>query len=524
MDMKILWDRYSEALNWKGRWLALYSDLYLYVLTNRDAFNIKFNYEDMGKPTSQEVWDPTAQRAAKIRANELGALLFPMDRRWGGWKLNPRYHDVDEIKAKEEYLDDINETILFYHRQSNFNRVLTSSNLDHVGGTGVIWVESPNDDTPLYYRSIPAVATCIEYSTDDTVTTAWFQQKMSGRLVLDKFPNYRGRLRSALEGNPNDLVQVIYGQVGLGPKRYYIYAVLAEDQYTPLFEYERSYQQCIIYRDYVRPGEAEGTGIALDLMPQIKDLNKLVKERRKSNAYKADPTMFIDSNMKLNQNSFFRWSGAMIERKPGGPNPIEPLIMPEYPSVLTDIQDLREQITLAFQVEPLGLMSNTTKSATEIQIRENRWQRNTATDIGRLINEGPKQIWEIETQILYERGLLAKAPSKEFDLFNHKILFEYDSPLFDVQNQEDLNNFVQNCQIKQQFFGEGAALASINVGKASEFLTEKLRLPANLFKTDKEMAGFLQQMGQLAQGQLGLPNPSTGALPIQGPQPQPLLG
>ena len=50
-------DRFQEARYYKDRWLALYKNLYFYVIPDRDAFNIKFNYTDTGKPVTNMIWD-----------------------------------------------------------------------------------------------------------------------------------------------------------------------------------------------------------------------------------------------------------------------------------------------------------------------------------------------------------------------------------------------------------------------------------------------------------------------------------
>ena len=51
-QMEKLYQRFQEAKGFKDNWLALYKELYLYVIPDRDAFNVKFNYNDSGKPTT----------------------------------------------------------------------------------------------------------------------------------------------------------------------------------------------------------------------------------------------------------------------------------------------------------------------------------------------------------------------------------------------------------------------------------------------------------------------------------------
>lgn len=512
-----LHERFLEARAYKDRWLSLYKELYLYVIPDRDAFNIKFNFTDTGKPVTNQIWDNTAMLAAYQRANDLHGLLLPKDRVWGRLVLDPHLYSEKLVEKSQVLMDEINDRIFFYLNESNISRVVSSSNLDLVGGTGAIWVESLDDETPLYFRSIPAVALYIEYSTDDLINTCWYASKKTGRSILYDFPSYEGKQKKNISDNPNDTYIVNYGQIKLTEDYFYIYAFLDDDPLDILWERYSSYPQIIVYRDRVRPGEAEGRGVGTDLLPTIRDLNRITEYSRKNMAFKANPPMFYDAGTYFNPYSIRQWAGAMIARNPSGRNPLEALDMPNHPEVLEHIMLLQGIIQRGFQVDPLGEINSPVKSATEISVRENRAQRTSATDISRLINELPKQIYNISAKILNERGLLV-SERKSIPAFSPKKLkFDYVSPLYDLQNQEDLNHFAGNLQMKQQFFGEGAALATVNLFEANKFLTKKFNLPTKLFSTDDELKQFLQGLAEKQQ-EAQLPQPSTSASPVQLPQ------
>ena len=108
---------------------------------------------------------------------------------------------------------------------------------------------------------------------------------MSSRKLVEDFPDYRNKRR--LLEQPNELFVVIYGQIKLKENHFYLYTILEDDPLTPLWETEGEYNQIIIYRNRVRPGECEGRGIGIDLLPTIRDLNKIVELDRKSLAMKS---------------------------------------------------------------------------------------------------------------------------------------------------------------------------------------------------------------------------------------------
>lgn len=507
-DLKKLYRRFWEARQYKDRWLALYKDLYFYVIPDRDAFNVKFNYRDDGKPVTQQIWDNTAMLAAYQRANDLHALLLPKDRIWGKFVLDPHFYSAELINNAQLLMDEVNDRLFFYLNESNIARVVSSSNLDLVGGTGALWLESVSDEVPLYFRSIPAVALYIEYSTDDVINTCWFAQKMTARSIMETYPNYQGNLKATLIQEPDEVFTVNFGQIKYSDDSFYIYAVMDDDPDNLLFERQSTYQQIIVYRDRVRPGEAEGRGVGTDMLPTIKDVNLVVQYTRQNMAFKANPPMFYDAGTYFNPNSIRQWAGAMIARNPQGRNPLDPLQMPEYPDVLSHILHLQEAIQRGFQVDPLGEIQTPVRSATEVSIRESRAQRTSATDISRLINELPKQIFEVAAKILNERGLLLKN-RQSIPGFNTKYLrFHFQSPLYDLQNQQDLNHFITANQIKQQFYGQGAVMASTNIFETNRWINEKLNLPRKISATDEEIKQFMGAMAKAQQAQM-LPPPSS---------------
>jgi len=521
MDFNALWMRYGETRQYKDRWLALYKDLYFYVIPDRDAFNVKWNYRDDGKPTTSQIWDTTAMLAAYQRANDLHALLLPKDRVWGKLVLDPHLFDQEDIDASQPIMDEVNDRILFYINHSNLARVISSSNLDLVGGTGAVWVESKSDDDPLYFRSIPSVALYVEYSTDDVLNTCWYQCKMTGREVLKEFPKYKGKQISKLQGEPDKEVMVVYGQIKMDEDRFYLYAVLEIDPYTPLWEADRAYPQIIIYRDRVRPGESEGRGIGIDMLPTIIDLNRIVQYDRKAQAFKAYPPMFYDDDKYFNPYSVRQWAGAMIARKPNGRNPIEALQMPNYNDTMQHILQLQDQIKIGFQIDPLGEINAPIRSATEVSIRENRAQRTSSTDISRLINECSKQIFYVSAKILADRRLLTKDRRiGSIDL--RQVRFDFQSPLADIQKNDDLSHFVTNMQIKQQFFGQGAAMATVNLPEVNKFLTDALNLKSKLFANEEQVSKLVQLMAEMQQ-QAALPSPSTSASQVPLPRQSEVL-
>lgn len=505
LDYKSLKARYDEAYRWKLNWMGQYTQYWWYVAPNRNAINMIFSFRNDAMPLSTVVWDGTAMLAARQRANDLIGLLMPKDRRWGSLTFNPYFVQEDEITAHQNMLDDTNKHILWYLNNSNLYRSAGSSALDLNAGGGALYVESVSDDEPLRYYSIPFICLFIEATYDDLVGTCWFKRNFNPTDFMAAFPGYRGNQLGAIQSGQLDMIPVIYGQIKQSTDKYYLYAVPESECEYELFAMESDYQRILVFRDQVRPGEPDGRGIGLDLLPIIQDLNHAVRDHRKFLDFTANPPMFYDTDEYFNPYAVRQWAGAFIPRLKNARNPLEPLQMPTNMDVWQQIQDMRQLIQKGFQVDPLGDINLPTKTATEVAARENRAQRSTTTDLGRLENELPKQVYEVAVKILIERGLISL---KEF---KRKVTqFQWESPLTDLQKQEDLSRLVQNLQVKQQFFGAGAAIATAKLPEMNDYLTNVLNLPSKLFSSKEELENALKTMGQQ-----GAPQATTAAQPVQ---------
>lgn len=525
-DYEKLNKRMQTAIDEKGRWLVSFQNLYRYVIPDRNAYNVRFNYKDEGLLTTQQIWDTTAMIAAYQRANDLHGLLLPQDRNWGSQVLNPQRYNQAMQDAFAPKLDNMNQTIQWNINQSNLARVVSGSLLDLNGGTAAMWVESPSNENPIQFRGIASITLYIEYCTDDVIYTCWCSLPMSARTILEKFPKYNGEKRSDLEANPDEVHVVFYGQVKQPNGNFLIYAVLETDPMYPLWETEKSYQQIIVFRDRVRPGEADGRGIGLDMLPTIVDLNRIVMYDRKSYAFKALPPFFVDPGSFFNPYTMGEYAGAQIVRDPtSNRNPIEAMIMPETPQVFETIQFLQQTIKDAFHVDPLGEVTLPKMSATEVAERQNEAQRTSATDISRLINELPKQVYEVTAKILNERKLLNVDRSLHQEIEDGSLIFDYQSPLYELQNESDLQNFNQALQFTQQYWGEGAVMIAFDAGQSISYLRQRLKLPSNLCKSPPQINNAFIEMAKAAQQQQqSLPVPTTSPQAVNSlQQPGPNL-
>ncbi len=502
MNIEELDKRLNAAILIKDNWLELYLEVYRYVTPDRDDRNLYGGYTRDAKNRTQLIYDSTAMFAAYQRANDLQGLIIPDSRPWGGFKV------IQDTSKKapipDVAIDEFNNTVNDFIGESNLQVAAEGAFIDLTIGMGALWIDSPSQEVPLSFNAISSLACYPEFTNDQILSTGWTKWAMTGRQIIAQYPDYNGSQKEKLIKEPDIVYFLWIGEVK-DKDKFFTYGVLDDDRMTFLYEEEKPYKRLIIFRDKVRPGEVQGRGVAIDLLPTIKELNTLTKTNLESMDYKANPPIFYDTNSKMNPYSFQQIAGTFIPRSPDQRNPMEAMQFPDHPSVLEEKRDLREMIKIGFKIDALGDVGAPVQSATEVSIRENKAQRTSATNIARLISELPKPLFRSCAMILDERQLLGST----IDLTDKRLRFDYTSPLLEIQRQNNLIALERATQFIQQSFGEQSTVAAYSLSILVPFIYKNFDLPAELFRSGGQLEQAIAQVGKAAAGQA--PQPTTAA-------------
>lgn len=532
IDFKRLGKSFNDARARKLNWYSQYNLIYQLVIPNRTAFNVFYNYYNAARFENQNIYDTTAMTSAYLRANELQGLLFPQDRMWGSLDFNQSKVTEAQTFQGKSYLDQVNQTIFDYLSASNLSQQGSEMLLDLVGGMGVMKIESVDDDEPIRFTAIPAYCTFVSQNNTTEVNEVWILDQMPAITVLELYPKYKGKHLERLMKNPTDLINVFTGQTKLGDE-WYCYTFIDDHCEENIIWEDTYYFKLInVIRDHVHPGEVEGRGVAMDMIWVIRSLNLIMRDNDQGLTMRVRPPIFVDQTQPFNPNSFRGGlAGAFIPTR-GGNAPMQALQIAPCQDLQMQIMDKRSMIQKAFQVDPLGSIQDTPdKTATEVSIRQNNAQKTMTTDMGRLIHDGPAAFYHTALQILVKRGIISL---KVGELKNSRhLLFQFKSPLFDLQKAQNLQNFATIATMLQQYFGEGAVLGALDEAEVREYLIENGNVPHKLFKSPEAIQKLMKTMGQMATntaanqggqpGQAqpgGLPAPTTEALPLQSPMGQ----
>ena len=199
-----------------------------------------------------------------------------------------------------------------------------------------------------------------------------------------------------------------------------------------------------------------------------------------------------------------RYRHLAISPIPGGGNL-------QFP--IQEILALQQSIKDILFAEPFPAEVQPNVSATEMAIRQQNWTRRNGASAGRLTDELLRSIITIGLKILENKGSIEK-----LNIDGEEVEIQYESPLLDLQNQEDVQRAFQWVQSLQATFGE-AFLLAMEAGKYPSWLADKMNVDLDIVRDTEDTQGDFDLIRQQIEDNLAkqatpeVPVPTPGQLP-----------
>jgi hypothetical protein len=501
-------------------WESLLSDAYKYAIPNKRDFetvspgNSKFN----------DIFDSTAVLGVNAFANNIQSILMPPFRRWA--KLVPGSAIQENNKeAVQLQLQEINHIFFKYLDQSNFAQSINESLQDLAIGTGILLFNEGPRENPFQFTSIPMSRVAFEEGAHNELENFWRWTQVPLRQIKRLWPmaQLTPTLEKQLANSPDMTIEIIEGTI-LYPENSdnskYFYYVMESHTKTDLYTEFREFSPWIGFRFSKAPGEIVGRGPVLTALPDIRTVNKMREFMLRSAKLQAFPVYLAASTSVINPFNLNIEPGAIIPIEPQfvGSNPISPLPTSGNVQIgLTEIQALQASIREILFANPLPPMSSPTQTATEISIRQQNWIRESGASFGRLTVELLEPIMKTGLTILRKKGLI-----QDIKIDGKEIALQYESPLLEIQSQEDVQRAQQWLQLMQSLYGQAAILAF----KPEEFpywAAEKMNVDLKLLPSSDVISNVLNELQERVKAQVEgpqapqVPTPTPGELPTVSP-------
>lgn len=488
--------RYSRAYSLFTQWISILQSCQHYCVPHRDLFYYT-NYTQ-GAQKNGKVYDTTQVAATRSFTSKLQATLTPPGQVWAILEAGTNFDGQSDEDKKNinEYLQYATDTIFSYIRHSNFDLAINECYYDLAIGTACLQINPSDNDmgSPFVCYSVPLAQLCFEESINGYIESTyrtWGEVRISEIPIMwpnAKLPQW---MVQQLQTDPNSTIKNLYeGNVYLhGDKMPYKYVLWIDSDI--LLEEEDVSPKWIVFRWSKTNNEIFGRGVAIEALPSIMSLQEVMRlELTSANLNICKPYM------AYNDGVFQPWTFRLEANTiiPVAPNangqwPLQPLPDVANPAFMQlTSNDLRAQINKLMFSEPLGDIKDSTKTATELALR----QRQLAEEIGpaftRLQQEFMSRVIQRIIHILQAKGLL-----EPLMVNNQRVQIRYQSPLVVAEGQKNVQSYVEYVQVIQGIMGPDIATAIQNPIEVPAWIAEQLNINKRLLPDKQKMEQYLKQ-------------------------------
>lgn len=494
-DVSKLIKRFGESQKVWELWRSLHQEAMDFSAPERETFH----YRSPGQRKNRHIFDSTAVLGLEQFSSRLQGSLVPSWQQWMDLKAGSDVPE-GEVKSVNAELEDMTKTFFSNLNHSNFSTEITPGFSDLGIGTGAILVEEGDFEAGDVFKfsNIPLA----ELYPESDLKTVWRSYELEVRLIKQTWPeaDLSNNLANLAKNDPFSKVKLINGFVYEPKTKVYHHVVIHEADKVLIFTQPFTTQRLIVFRWHVTPGERFGRGPILQVLPDIRTVNK-VKQFTLENAaiQMAGVYTGLDDGI-FNPHTVRIAPGSVIPVNQNGTQNPSLQALPRSGDIGLGnfiIEDLQNNIKKALFTEPLGDITDPVRSATEVQIRNQEMLKQAGASLGRLKSELIEPLVAACIEILVQRGLVAPITVDGKD-----VAIKQTSPLAKAEDLEDFQNsqiWFENVKGLGELVGPEVVLGTVKVEELPEYWATKLGVPSNLVRDKTEKEQFAKTAIETAQ-------------------------
>ena len=505
--------RAEAAKGRKQQWDTELQDCYKYIVPGRDAFW----YNTPGDRDNEDVFDDTAPNALRQWA---GMMQNAICRPYTMWAKMAPGTDVEESQHDElrNQLAPLNKKIISAIWHSNFDSQVLEMFYDLGISTGaLLCLDGGSSENPIHFQAVPLNEIFPEPGAKGTIETCFRYFNVAARNIMEQWPEAKPgeKLLQIIKERPGEEVEIIEAVVfepgNREKKDNYKYSVVFKGDETEVYTEDMEVSPWIIPRMDVRPGETLGRGPGWSMLPTVKTLNQAMMytlmnaEMSVSNIYTVleDGVINVD-NIELVPNSL------IPVRSNGGTDGASIMPLPRAGDFNLNqivIADLQQAVKDAFLVGQLGQITDPTKSATEMTIRNQVRLQELGVQTGRLITEFVNKTYKRVYHILSKYNEVPK----DLKLDGKTVSIAVEGTMAQAQALEGANAYINFLQTAAAIQPELAPL--LLKPDTIQDLGDAMGVPDGWLPDSTELDQAVQNIQQAQQQQQEQEAPPTGVPP-----------
>lgn len=500
----------SSLTKWRGNWETFWQDVAERCMTDQADFNVT---SAPGTRRTQHVYDTTTQQAINQSASAIIGLITPKSETWHTLTV-----DDDELNKSQNvkrYFDEVTK-LLFSNRyaaksgfsMSNYQCVRSLMGF----GTGCMTInESPTGSGIIYqalflgdiyigvdnYGRVDTLMREFEFTRAQAIQQ-WGENNLPRKVREDK-GNTKFKFCHIVHPNKD------YNQFSIrADEREYKYVYFFKDDMEQPLEsggyYSFPYALC---REITSPNEIYGRSPAMQMLPEVKGLNKMRQTNLMAGQMAVTPPLLAPTS--ANGVGTLGAGPMAINFKPGGVThggvnaQGQQMVLPMSTGARPDIgqgmiEESRRVINASFYLNLFQILVETPNmTATEVLARTQEKGILLAPTADRLEAEYLGPMIERELDILSRQGKLPELPGELVEAGGDYSV-KYESPITRAQRasqsmgmQETFNMAMTAASV------DPSILDNIDLGEMLKQTADNNGTPAKVIRSDSEVEELRKQ-------------------------------
>jgi len=460
-----------------------------------------------GDKRNIQIFDATAIHALELLASSLQGMLTSSANRWFAMRYKEAL--LNESDEAKEWLEDATDKMYLAFGRSNFQQEIFETYHDLITfGTSCLMIEEDENDI-VRFSSRHIKEFYIQENKRGFVDTVYRRFKMPVGAAIDKFglENFSRDTAILFKKEPFEEIELvhvvrprsIYDESKLDKKNMPFQSIYFEYGSGHIINIGGFKEMPYVVPRYLKAStEIYGRSPAMNALPDVKVLNKMVETALKAAAKQVDPPLLVPDDSML---SPIRMSaGSLNYYRSGSRDRIEPLNIGQQTSVtLNQENQRREAIAKAFHIDQLLVQANRTMTATEVVQRNEEKMRILGPALARMQQELLQPMILRVFNIMLRNKQFLQAPEI---LANQEVDIEYVSPMALAQKGQELQSLMRGLEL----FGQIGQIAPVQDYIDEEGLIKQIiritGLPARMIKSDKEVQMIREQRAAQQQQQM----------------------
>jgi len=460
-----------------------------------------------GDKRSTKIFDATAIHSLELLAASLHGMLTSSANRW--FSLRFKEAVLNENDEAREWLEDSIDKMYLGFARSNFQQEIFENYHDLIAfGTSCLMVEEDEEDIIRFSaRHIKEIY--IEENKKGLIDNVYRKFKLTADQAMQKFgpEKLSKEINTTHKTHPYEDVEIChivrprftYDGSKQDKKNMKFQSIYFEHGTDHIISVGGFNENPYVVSRYLKSStEIYGRSPAMNALPDVKVLNKMVEHGLKAAAKQIDPPLLVPDDSMLAPVRMT--PGSLNYYRSGSRDRIEPLNIGQNTTLTLNAENARrEAIAKMFHVDQLQVQQNRTMTATEVLQRNEEKMRILGPVMGRIQSELLEPMINRVFSIMLRNRMFVEAPAI---LANQEIDIEYVSPMALAQKGQELQNIMRGLEI----FGSISQMAPVqdylDENGLVKQLVKTLGLPARMIKSDKEVQGIRMERQQAQQQQM----------------------